>query len=559
MWIQGFPAEGYPTFPDQVTYRLVNSAVNVDYHERLMRSVVSALESAGVPHDGPVNTNAFNVPERRPSVASEGSGSASSMVAHFSRYSLCLNSSPVSAHGSSLEAEGQPFGEYVGNRVSGSASSMIAHFSRYSLCSDSSPVSAHGSSLEAEGQPFGEYVGNRVGEASHPGRQKHPNHYRRSMAFKPFTERERAAMDSQRQLLGHSFYKSQGSIDQLASHWQYHASRAGVPFILQEDDPEEVAIAFRKAAVDFALLELVDHAIRGDSLQQKFWAIRKSHSNRFQPDPFEGCFELLEILRRAKKLDPESKGKLPVTISLLIVLFSLLDPRVLEHRVLKAYYLHGFAYGNRVSEIAVGELYTMRWQDVHFYLRGTEVDILAREADGSFSLEPDELESIQQADKVTRRGRGVPRSHTLNDSDSDLCVVRAICSLKRDLESVNMARPEDPLFSWAPGKGVTRRMASAILKQAATACGIPAADISNHSLRAGAMTAFRAAGIPWRETKLFLRWKSDSAAELYEWPHTQIVAGMASRIFSSAPIHRMRGLFVHCMGGLAGRGDSNAQ
>jgi len=122
-----------------------------------------------------------------------------------------------------------------------------------------------------------------------------------------------------------------------------------------------------------------------------------------------------------------------------------------------------------------------------------------------------------------------------------------------------MARPKDPLFSWAPGKGVTRRMASAILKQAATACGIPAADISNHSLRAGAMTAFRAAGIPWRETKLFLRWKSDSAAELYEWPHTQIVAGMASRIFSSAPIHRMRGLFVHCMGGLAGRGDSNAQ
>ena len=113
-----------------------------------------------------------------------------------------------------------------------------------------------------------------------------------------------------------------------------------------------------------------------------------------------------------------------------------------------------------------------------------------------------------------------------------------------------MARPSDPVFSWAPGSGVTRAMASSVLKEAAVVCGIPAADISNHSLRSGAMTAFRAAGIPWAETKMFLRWKSDSSAELYNWPHTQLVAGKAAQIFSSAPIHRLRGLFVHCLGGL---------
>jgi hypothetical protein len=259
---------------------------------------------------------------------------------------------------------------------------------------------------------------------------------------------------------------------------------------------------------------------------------------------------LKEILRRARALDPDSVGKLPVTVALLIVLFSLLDRSRIEHQVIAAYYVHGFAFGNRVSEIAIGELFTLLWEDLHFYRQDVEVDVLLLDQAGVWVFEPDELESIQQADKVTRRGKGVPRSHTLNTSDERLCVVRRLCDLKRALWRLGMARPSDPVFSWAPGSGVTRAMASSVLKEAAVVCGIPAADISNHSLRSGAMTAFRAAGIPWAETKMFLRWKSDSSAELYNWPHTQLVAGKAAQIFSSAPIHRLRGLFVHCLGGL---------
>jgi hypothetical protein len=375
------------------------------------------------------------------------------------------------------------------------------------------------------------------------------------MAFKPFTEAERDLIASKREQLGRAFYASQSEIDREMDHWGFHATRAGVPAYLSPDDGDEVRFAFREAAVDFALLELADHGIRGDSLAHKFWAIRKAHANRLLPDPLADCFQLREILYRAKKLDPESRGKLPVTVSLLVFLFALLDLDMIEHRTIRAYYLHGFAYGNRVSEIAIGEKYTILWEDLHFYLRDVEVDVLAVAANGSPLHEPDELESIQQADKTTRRGKGVPRSHTLNVADPGLCVVRALCALKRDLAAVGMAKPGDPVFSWAPGRGVSRKMAGAILKEAAAACGIPAADISNHSLRSGAMTAFRAAGIPWVETKMFLRWKSDSSADLYNWPHTRLVAGKAAQIFSSAPIHRMRGMFVHCLGGLRDGGQ----
>ena len=217
--------------------------------------------------------------------------------------------------------------------------------------------------------------------------------------------------------------------------------------------------------------------------------------------------------------------------------------------MLHAFCIFAFAFGSRVSEVAIKELYTNQWADLHFYLLGKEVDVLATGPSGCYLFEPDELEAIQQADETTRGGRGVPRSHTLNTLDHEWCVVRVLCSLKRDLALVGMAGPTDPVFSWAPAKGVTRKMAGEVLKVAAVACGIPAADVSCHSLRSGAMTAFRAAGIPWAETKMFLRWKSDSAADLYNWPHTKLVAGKAAQIFSSAPIHRLRGLFVHCLGG----------
>jgi hypothetical protein len=383
----------------------------------------------------------------------------------------------------------------------------------------------------------------------------HPAKYRQKMAFKPFSAIEQAVKQATRERLGNSFYKSQDVIDSEFDHWGFHCTRWGIGPFLEPGASEKARADFSAAAVDFALLELGDHKIRGDSVAHKFWAIRKAHANRFMPDPLSDCFELKEILRRAKKLDPDAEGKLPVTVSLLIVLFSLLQPSLIEHRVLRAYYVYGFSYGSRVSEIAIGEEYTVLWCDLHFYMRDLEMDVLARDARGMYLSEPDELESIQQADKTTRRGKGVPRSHTLNASGPDLCLVRSMCSLKRALHAIGMARPNDPVFSWAAGKGVTRKMASSVLKEAAAACGIPAAKVSNHSLRSGAMTAFRAAGIPWAETKMFLRWKSDSSAELYNWPHTRLVAGKAAQIFSVAPVHRMRGLFVHCLGGLRSGGQ----
>jgi len=472
MIINGFPALGYPQADDSVMYRLINMAVNVNYHSQVMSSVADVLRTAGVAPGGSVNTNAYRTRARRVPLVPQGVGGKSYLA------------------------------------------------------------------------------GVRVGEAQHPGPGR-PTRYRKSMAYKPFTPAERAIMSATREKLGKEFYASQSSIDAELEHWVYHCTRVGIHPYLTDNDTEATQSAFLEAAVEFALLELGDHGIRGSSVAHKFWAVRKAHANRFLSDPFEGCFELSELLRRAKKLDPDPVGKLPVTVALLKVLYAVLDCTLLEHRVIRAYYMYGFAYGSRVSEIAIKEKFTVLWSDLHFYLDGVEVDVMERDPLNRFRFQPDELEAIQQADKTTRRGKGVPRSHFLNGADSSWCIVRALCALKRDLRAVGMAKDDDPVFSWSDGAGVTRPMAGAMLKEAASMCGIPKARISCHSLRSGAMTAFRAAGIGWPETKMFLRWKSDSAADLYNWPHTRLVAGKAAQIFSSAPIHRLRGLFVHCMGGLA--------
>ena len=258
------------------------------------------------------------------------------------------------------------------------------------------------------------------------------------------------------------------------------------------------------------------------------------HQNLGLPDPFTDDYRLNLLLARARKKDPEPAGKMPATLSLLDVLDSTLDLSKLEDYCVSAYHLNGLAYANRVSEIAIGEDHTILWKDIEFHLDDFEMDVVRS------AQHPDELTETQQSDKVTRFGQGLPRSHFVNPEDSWHCIVTRICELKRRLAAVGMAKPADPVFSWAPGKGVTRHMSQKLLKRAAVLCGIPAGDIATHSLRAGAMSAAMAAEIPWHIAKDFLRWKSDKSAELYAWPHTRVMKDRVAAFFKSANLHATR-------------------
>ncbi len=114
-----------------------------------------------------------------------------------------------------------------------------------------------------------------------------------------------------------------------------------------DGDPSVTRLACREAAINIALLERGDHESWGDAVSHALWAIRNAHADRFWPDPLEDCFELAEILHRARKLDPDSVGKLPVTIALLKALFSMLCLANVEHRVPHASYIFAFAFGSR--------------------------------------------------------------------------------------------------------------------------------------------------------------------------------------------------------------------
>lgn len=157
--------------------------------------------------------------------------------------------------------------------------------------------------------------------------------------------------------------------------------------------------------------------------------------------------------------------------------------------------------------------------------------------------DPEEFEIIQQTDKMTRYGWGCPRSHFRDDTPM-WDIPSNMANLKRRLHAEGMARPDDPIFSWAPGLGVTRSAAAALLKSAAVDCGIPQSDVANHSLRSGAMTAALSAGYDYPSACRFFRWKSESVAELYCWPYTRMMHDSGGSLFSEVPLYRTRGRFV---------------
>jgi hypothetical protein len=97
------------------------------------------------------------------------------------------------------------------------------------------------------------------------------------------------------------------------------------------------------------------------------------------------------------------------------------------------------------------------------------------------------------------------------------------------------------VFSWANDtEGPTRAKVSAVLKAAAVADGIPAADISSHSLRVSGLSRLLAAGMPYESARTYGRWKSDCARR-YWWPATSLAQAFSVKIWASPTFARVRG------------------
>ena len=138
----------------------------------------------------------------------------------------------------------------------------------------------------------------------------------------------------------------------------------------------------------------------------------------------------------------------------------------------------------RISEWAFGEKHAVKWKNITFFdIEGQVLDIISQTQLASIA----EAEAVFMTDKTHRMGNGSARSiFATTDPWNPNCVVRSLAKMWL----FSSRNPDHYVFSWDSGTdGVKRSQVNKILKQAGIDCGIPAADISSHSLRIGGKEA----------------------------------------------------------------------
>ena len=262
------------------------------------------------------------------------------------------------------------------------------------------------------------------------------------------------------------------------------------------------------------------------------------------PDPFHNNSLLTSIIANNTALDDPSLPKVPVTNSTLKEIRRNLQLHRRPDFVLWVGIRFAIAYLCRISEWAINDKHTVRWEHLVFYTHkrsaGGRQKINLTSADQLEDVA--ELQVIFHSDKTARPGEGRARSfHAIPDKADSRCIVRDMARLWLISERI----PDYDVFSWAANtKGVTRPMVNTTLKTAAVAVGIPKADVSSHSLRCSGLSRLcsntRGSPMPWELAKKFGRWKSDCALK-YFWASAEIAEGYAASLWDSTCFVRTRG------------------
>ena len=160
-----------------------------------------------------------------------------------------------------------------------------------------------------------------------------------------------------------------------------------------------------------------------------------------------------------------------------------------------------------------------------------------------------ELQVIFYSDKTNPRGnqavgQGKARSFfAIRDLKNTDCIVRDMARLWLVPGRVSNYK----VFSWAADtQGVTRKLVSDMLKEAAIATGIPGADVSTHSLRRTGLSRLVAKGplnpnpMHWEIAREYGRWKSDCARR-YFWASSELAQNYATAIWTSPRFVQVRG------------------
>lgn len=203
------------------------------------------------------------------------------------------------------------------------------------------------------------------------------------------------------------------------------------------------------------------------------------------------CERLAYALRsiRRRRGDRKRKKRVPITIQLLLVFFTFLDPALVAHHALRAV-------------LAVGVYGLFRSGELVPKHRGADGENLLRRCNVLWVSDTKVTIHLDQSKTDTFR-EGVD-IHLFKDG-SESCPYSA---LRHHWENAPDKSSTAPVFQNEDGSALTYTQLSAAIKNLAAAAGLDPSSISGHSMRVGGATSLAMLGVPAHIIKEFGRWRS---------------------------------------------------
>ena len=203
------------------------------------------------------------------------------------------------------------------------------------------------------------------------------------------------------------------------------------------------------------------------------------------------CERLAYALRSVKRRRGGSRRKkrVPITIQLLLVFFTFLDPIFVTHHALRAI-------------LAVGVYGLFRSGELVPKSRGADEENLLRRCNILWVSDCKVTIHLDQS-KTDPFREGADINLFRNDASS--CPYTA---LRYHWENAPDKSPTAPAFQNEDGSAVTYSQLSKAIKNLAMASGLDPSSISGHSMRVGGATSLALLGFPAHIIKEFGRWRS---------------------------------------------------
>ena len=266
------------------------------------------------------------------------------------------------------------------------------------------------------------------------------------------------------------------------------------------------------------------YSLRAASIKVYLSAVRSLHIEHGFPEPLLNCPRLQRVVRGIKRLQGSaSSAQLPVTDSIMLVIFNSLDLTLPDHCMFWAACTLAYFGFLRASEFTVSSNNSFS-PPYHLTLQDLALDSLSSPETLHLHIKASKTDPFRKGSFI-HIGRG----------KYPLCAIQAVVSYL----TVRGAGPGH-LFRLQSGQPLSRQHLTSWLRQIVASAGLPG-NFSSHSFRIGAATVAARQGIPDHLIQALGRWTSN-AYQLYIRTPSAALAGLSSQLSGGPPtaVHRIQ-------------------